>query len=72
MHAYNHGLRSHVQGVALPAVHSMIPTYVNPRTQSLVAGVVTSACYIGALLAFQIVPSLIAAAGMRTPKDKFT
>lgn len=47
------------EGLALPAIHSMIPKYVAPQFRSTSASIVTAACYVGALLSNLISPILI-------------
>lgn len=47
------------EGVAFPAVHSIISRSVPRSKQSLAVGIVTAASYAGAALAFLIVPSII-------------
>jgi len=51
------------EGVAFPAVHSIISRNVPPASQSSAVGLVTAASYAGASLAFLVVPPLIASAG---------
>ena len=47
------------EGLALPAVHSMISSYIPAKEQSTVASVITASCYIGALLSNLVTPILI-------------
>jgi MFS family permease len=51
------------EGLALPAVHSMLPQYVPPAQRASAAAVVTAACYAGALASNLASPPLIAAYG---------
>jgi ACS family sodium-dependent inorganic phosphate cotransporter len=47
------------EGLALPSIHTMIQKYVPQGDSSLAAGVVTSACYLGALFSNLLSPLLI-------------
>lgn len=47
------------EGMALPAIHSMVQKYVPKEKRSTSAAVVTSACYLGSLLSNLVSPLLI-------------
>jgi MFS family permease len=47
------------EGLALPAIHSMINKYVVYAQRSLAAATVTSACYLGALTSNFLAPKII-------------
>lgn len=47
------------EGLALPSVHSMLRRYVPKGRRSVAASVVTSACFLGALLSNYIAPIVI-------------
>ena len=47
------------EGLALPAIHSMITKYVGTAKKSFAAAAVTSACYLGALLSNFLAPKII-------------
>lgn len=47
------------EGLALPAIHSMIRKYVLPAQRSIAASVVTAACFLGALVSNLIAPVII-------------
>ena len=47
------------EGLALPAIHSMIRVYVLPAQRSIAAAVVTAACYAGALVSNFVAPIII-------------
>ena len=51
------------EGLALPAVHSMLSVYIPKHQQSTSASVITAACYIGTLLSNLITPVLIERSG---------
>lgn len=51
------------EGMALPAVHAMIPKYVSPAWRSRSVSAVTAACYLGAVLSNAVSPMLIAGRG---------
>lgn len=47
------------EGMALPAVHSMIQKYISPQDRSTSASIVTAACYLGSLLSNYFSPKII-------------
>jgi len=47
------------EGVAFPAIHSLIARHVPTQHQSKSVGIVTAASYVGAALAFQFTPLII-------------
>lgn len=47
------------EGVAFPAVHSMIGEFVPPSRRSLAVAVITGASYVGAVVAFALTPWII-------------
>ena len=51
------------EGLALPAVHSMLSVYIPKHQQSTSASVITAACYTGSLLSNLITPVLIERSG---------
>ena len=51
------------EGLALPAIHSMIKKYVVPADRATSAAVITAACYLGALLSNLASPHVISAYG---------
>lgn len=51
------------EGVAFPAIHSLIPRHVPLPWQSTVVGVVTAAAYAGTALAFGLSPAIISNLG---------
>ena len=54
------------EGLALPAIHSMIAKYVNLPQKNLAAATVTSACYLGALTSNYVAPKIIEAFDWKT------
>jgi ACS family sodium-dependent inorganic phosphate cotransporter len=53
------------EGLALPAIHSMIQKYVKQEGRATSAAVITAACYLGALLSNLLSPMIISNAGWR-------
>lgn len=51
------------EGLALPAIHSMIQKYVSPQERATSAAVITAACFAGALLSNLFSPMIISEAG---------
>lgn len=51
------------EGVAFPAIHSMVSKYVPVARRSVAVGVITAASYVGAVLAFALTPWLINSSG---------
>jgi len=51
------------EGLALPAIHSMIQKYVLPQERATSAAVVTAACFLGALLSNLFSPMIISQSG---------
>jgi len=47
------------EGMALPAIHSMITKYVHPSYRSISASVITAACYLGAISSNLLSPYII-------------
>ena len=47
------------EGLALPAIHSMVSSYVPEQERSTAASVITDACYVGALFSNLVTPTLI-------------
>jgi ACS family sodium-dependent inorganic phosphate cotransporter len=60
---FNRVLLGAGEGLALPAVHSMLPKYVPSSQRASAAAVVTAACYAGALASNLVSPTLIAEYG---------
>ena len=51
------------EGLALPAIHSMIKKYIMPADRATSAAVITAACYLGALLSNLASPHVISTYG---------
>lgn len=51
------------EGLALPAIHSMIQKYVVAKERATSAAVITAACYLGALLSNLFAPMVISTMG---------
>ena len=54
------------EGLALPAIHSMIKKYVDKSSRSTSASIITAACYAGALGSNLLSPQIIDASGWRS------
>ena len=58
-------------GLAFPSIHSMISKYVDKSSRSSSTSIITSACYLGALLSNLISPYLIETYGWKSCFDLF-
>lgn len=47
------------EGLALPAIHSMVSSYIPQQERSTIASIITAACYMGALFSNLVTPTLI-------------
>lgn len=59
------------EGMAFPAIHSMIQKYVSKSGESTSTAVITAACYLGALLSNLAAPALIAQGGFQAVFELF-
>jgi len=59
------------EGMAFPAIHSMIQKYVNKSSESTSTAAITAACYLGALLSNLAAPALISYGGFQAVFEIF-
>lgn len=59
------------EGMAFPAIHSMIQKYVNKSSESSSTATITAACYLGALLSNIAAPALIEYGGFQAVFELF-